>query len=217
MPCEKTRVSRTLSARPLQHHAPAGLLWLTLLAALCWMAAWTPTIAAGPADEPEAPTIDHEVSSIEGEAVDLERFRGRAMLIVNTASKCGYTPQYEGLESLYQRFKGRGLVVLGFPSNDFGNQEPGSGEEIKSFCERNFGVSFPLMAKLHTKGENISPLYRTLTRDTPEALRGEIRWNFTKFLVDPQGQVVARFEPGTEPLSEELVRAVERALPPRSG
>lgn len=202
-------VSRSLAVRRPQRRDTLGLFWLTLLAALCWAAAWTPAAAGGPS----GPTIDHQVTSIDGEPVDLERFRGRAMLIVNTASKCGYTPQYAGLESLYQRFKERGLVVLGFPSNDFGNQEPGSEEQIKSFCERNFGVSFPLMAKLHTKGEEISPLYRTLTQQTPEKIRGEIRWNFTKFLVDPEGRVVARFEPGTEPLSEELIGAVEKTLP----
>lgn len=171
-------------------------------------------VAADERDPAEdAPIIDHQVRTIDGEPISLDRYRGKALLIVNTASRCGFTPQYEGLEALYQRFRDRGLVVVGFPSNDFGNQEPGSNEQIKSFCERNYGVSFPMMAKLSTRGDGQAPLYRTLTQRTPEPLRGEIRWNFTKFLVDPEGRVVERFEPRTEPLSEEIVSAVKRTLP----
>jgi glutathione peroxidase len=134
------------------------------------------------------------------------------MLIVNTASECGYTPQYAGLQKLHESFGDRGLVVIGFPSNDFGNQEPGSAEEIATFCRRNYGVSFPMMAKVHTKGEKQAPIYRTLTRETAEGIRGEIRWNFTKFLVDGEGRVVARFEPGVEPLDEQITSAIEPML-----
>jgi len=162
--------------------------------------------ASGPA------VLDQKVTSLEGEPIDLAAFRGSVMLVVNTASKCGYTPQYAGLEELYQRYKDRGLVVIGFPSNDFANQEPGTAEEIASFCRFNYGVSFPMMAKVATKGPDRSPVYAALTEGTPEGIRGEIRWNFTKFLVDRDGRVVARFEPKVEPLSDELVTAVERLL-----
>ncbi len=172
-----------------------------------------PSSAEADAATPSEPAVlDQEVTSLEGEPVDLADFRGSVMLVVNTASKCGYTPQYAGLEELYQRYRDRGLVVIGFPSNDFANQEPGTAEEIASFCRLNYGVSFPMMAKVATTGPDRSPVYATLTERTPEGIRGEIRWNFTKFLVDREGRVVARFEPKVEPLSDELVSAVERLL-----
>jgi len=157
--------------------------------------------------------IEHTVQTLKGETVALSTYRGKALLIVNTASECGYTPQYDGLEKLYQAYKDRGLVVLGFPSNDFGGQEPGTAEEIGAFCRKNYGVTFPLFAKVHAKGAEIAPLYKTLTEDTGAGIRGEVRWNFTKFLVDPKGDVVARFEPKVEPQARELVAAVEKALP----
>ena len=124
---------------------------------------------------------------------------------LNTASKCGYTPQYAGLQELYERYGEGDLVVIGFPSNDFGNQEPGTAEEIGNFCRLNYGVTFPMMAKVHTKGPNQAPVYRTLTTESEEDFRGEIRWNFTKFLVDQEGRVVARFESAVEPLESEYV------------
>jgi glutathione peroxidase len=148
---------------------------------------------AGPSATKSA-VIDHTVESLDGDEVDLASYRGRPMLIVNTASKCGYTPQYAGLQELYERYSERGLVVIAFPSNDFGNQEPGSPSEIRDFCQSNYSVTFPLMAKVHTKGPDQAPIYRTLTGDTDEGIRGEIRWNFTKFLVDGDGHVVARFD-----------------------
>jgi glutathione peroxidase len=156
--------------------------------------------------------IDHTVESLGGESVDLAAFRGRPMLIVNTASKCGYTPQYEGLQALHERYGERGLAVIGFPSNDFGNQEPGSAEEIGAFCRMNYGVSFPMMAKIRTKGDGQSPLYATLTSETPDGIRGEVRWNFTKFLVAPDGRVTARFEPAVAPLDEQITSAIEELL-----
>ena len=164
------------------------------------------------ADDRAVAIVDHTVDSLTGEEIDLSSFRGRPMLIVNTASECGYTPQYAGLQKLHENYGDRGLVVIGFPSNDFGNQEPGSAVEIASFCRRNYGVSFPMMAKVHTKGEKQAPIYRTLTRETAEGIRGEIRWNFTKFLVDPEGRVVERFEPGVEPLDERITSAIEPML-----
>ena len=158
----------------------------------------------------ESPIIDDKVLTLEGEPFDFAELRGKAILIVNTASECGYTRQYEGLQKLYSTFEDRGLVVVGFPSNDFGAQEPGKAAEIRRFCTDNFKVTFPMMAKVHTKGPDLMPIYRTLTERTPEGIRGEVRWNFTKFLVDPTGRVVARFEPKVEPMSDEVITAVER-------
>jgi glutathione peroxidase len=155
--------------------------------------------------------IDHVVESLSGETVDLASFRGKPMLIVNTASKCGYTPQYEGLQELYERYREDGLVVIGFPSDDF-KQEPGTAEEIGNFCRLNYGVTFPMMAKVHVKGAHQAPLYRTLTGQSGEEIRGEVRWNFTKFLIDQEGRVVARFEPGIEPLDERITSAVDALL-----
>lgn len=160
--------------------------------------------------------VDHTVTSIEGDTVDLRGYRGRPMLIVNTASKCGYTKQYDTLQKLYEKFGHRGFVVIGFPSNDFGNQEPGTHEEIADFCRLNYGVTFPMMEKVHTKGPEQAPIYRTLTAESPEDMRGEIGWNFTKFLVNGDGEVVARFEPGVDPMDEVIVSAVEGLLPDAS-
>ena len=156
--------------------------------------------------------IDHTVTTIEGDAVDLRGYHGRPILIVNTASKCGFTKQYETLQKLYERFEDRGFVIVGFPSNDFGAQEPGTAKEIADFCRLNYGVTFQMMAKVHTKGEDQAPVYRTLTEESPEDMRGEIGWNFTKFLVDGEGRVIARFEPGLDPMSDEIVDAVEELL-----
>ena len=171
------------------------------------------TVADQPNNAAHAAVVDHAVESLGGEPVELASFRGQPLLIVNTASKCGYTPQYEGLQTLHETYGDQGLVVIGFPSNDFGKQEPGSAEEIATFCTRNYGVSFPMMAKVHTKGDEQAPIYKTLTEDTPEGIRGEVRWNFTKFLIAPDGTVVARFEPDVEPLDEEITSAIEALLP----
>ncbi len=185
-----------------------------VLPAGCGGAAAPPSSPApdAPASAGTVPVIDHVVESIDGEPVDLGSLRGRPLLIVNTASKCGYTPQYAGLQKLHERFGDDGLVVIAFPSNDFGNQEPGPPSEIKSFCETTYSVTFPLMAKVHTKGPQQAPIYRTLTEDTGDGMRGEIRWNFTKFLVDGDGRVVARYESSVDPLDERIVGAVERLL-----
>lgn len=156
--------------------------------------------------------IDHRVTTIHGETVALSDYRGKTLLIVNVASRCGYTPQYQGLQTLYERYKDRGLVVMGFPSNDFGAQEPGSETEIASFCNTQYGVTFPMFAKVHARGEDKAPLYKALTEETDEGIAGEVRWNFTKFLVSPGGQVVQRFEPGVKPLDAALVAAVEAQL-----
>jgi len=158
-------------------------------------------------------TIDHDVVTLSGKAEKLSSYRGKALLIVNTASQCGYTPQYAGLQQLYERFEKRGLVVLGFPCNDFGGQEPGTEQEVETFCKKNYGVTFPMFSKVHAKGPEQAPLYKTLTEETPEGVKGPVKWNFTKFLVDPSGKVVARFEPGVTPLADELIAAVEKVLP----
>ena len=173
------------------------------------------SIPAAPAARAQenAVTIDHTVQTLDGASTSLASYRGKALLIVNTASQCGYTPQYAGLEKLHETYGPRGLAVLGFPCNDFGGQEPGSPQEIKTFCETRFAVKFPLFGKVKAKGAEKSPLYRTLTEETPDGIKGEVKWNFTKFLVDPQGHVVARFEPGVDPSSPELIAAIERVLP----
>jgi glutathione peroxidase len=159
-----------------------------------------------------AMTLDTPVKSIDGSEKPLSAFHAKAFLLVNTASKCGYTPQYEGLEALHKKYKDKGLVVIGFPSNDFGAQEPGTEKEISEFCKVRFGVSFPLASKVKTKGEGQAPIYKYLTQDTPEGIKGEVKWNFTKFLVDGKGNVLARFEPKVEPLSSELTQAIEKAI-----
>jgi glutathione peroxidase len=161
----------------------------------------------------DGPVIAHVVETLDGDKQDLGELRGKAVLIVNTASQCGFTPQYAKLQELYGRYKDRGLVVLGFPSNDFGAQEPGDADEIKGFVQSEYAVDFPMMAKVHAKGPEIAPLYKTLTEETGYGIAGEVKWNFTKFLINPEGQVVARFESPVDPMSDEVVAAVEKALP----
>ena len=143
---------------------------------------------------------EHAATSLAGAPVDLAQFKGKVLLIVNTASACGFTPQYKGLEALYQQFKDQGVEVLGFPCNQFGAQEKGSAEEIGSFCEKNFGVSFPLFSKIDVNGDAAHPLFRQLKHEAPGLLGTEaIKWNFTKFLVDRNGKVVKRYAPATTP------------------
>ncbi len=151
------------------------------------------------------------VETLAGEATTLEPWRGKVLLIVNTASQCGFTPQYAGLEALYRRFKERGLVVLGFPCDQFGHQEPGTGAEIASFCESHFGVSFPLHAKIEVNGAGAHPLFVQLKQAAPGLLGTQaIKWNFTKFLVDRSGKVVERYAPSTAP--EALAPDIEKLL-----
>lgn len=152
------------------------------------------------------------VTTIDGKSRSLADYRGRALLIVNTASRCGFTKQYATLETLYDTYKARGFEVLAFPANDFMGQEPGTNEEIQKFCTTKYSTSFPLFAKVKVKGDDMVPLYRYLTKDS--GYPGDIPWNFTKFLVDANGQVVARFDPRTAPDSPELVAALEKVLPP---
>jgi glutathione peroxidase len=157
---------------------------------------------------------DVPINRLDGTPADLHDYEGKAVLVVNVASQCGLTPQYTGLEELHERFADRGFTVLGVPCNQFGAQEPGSAEEIATFCSTNYGVTFPLTEKVAVNGEGRHPLYRQLV-DVPDAEghTGDIRWNFEKFVVAPGGEVVARFNPTVEPTSDEVVGAVEKALP----
>lgn len=154
---------------------------------------------------------DFQATAIDGTTVPLSQFRGRPLLIVNTASACGFTPQFGGLQELHKRYGPKGLAVLGFPCNQFGNQDPGSNDEIAQFCQRNFGVDFPMMAKIEVNGAGADPLYQWLTEQAPGLLGSRaIKWNFTKFLVGKDGQVIKRYSPQDPP--ESLAKDVEAAL-----
>lgn len=154
---------------------------------------------------------DFEARTIDGQDVRLDQFRGRAMLIVNTASACGFTPQFAGLQSLHDKYAGQGLQVLGFPCNQFGAQDPGSDGEIAQFCQRNYGVSFPMMSKVDVNGSAAHPLYKWLTAEAPGLLGTKaIKWNFTKFLVGKDGRVIRRYAPQDAP--ESLAKDIEAAL-----
>jgi len=156
---------------------------------------------------------DFTLNSIEGQPTPLGRFNGKVVLIVNVASRCGFTPQYAGLEALYNKYKDRGLVVLGFPANNFLWQEPGTNEDIKAFCSRKYQVTFPMFAKVSVKGADKTPLYQFLTdKKANPSTGGEIRWNFTKFLADRTGKVIARFASAVDPQSPEMINAIEAAL-----
>jgi len=160
-----------------------------------------------------ASVYDYTLSSIDGKPTPLASFKGKVVLLVNVASRCGYTPQYTGLEALYEKYKDQGFVIVGFPANNFGAQEPGTNEEIKTFCKSKYSVTFPMMAKVSVKGDDATPLYQFLTSKAANpATDGEIKWNFTKFLVDKDGNVIARFEPKVTPEDPALVGAVEKAL-----
>ncbi len=169
---------------------------------------------AGPApglDTRETPMFDLTMQRIDGSEQPLEEYRGRVLLLVNVASQCGNTPQYEGLERIYEAYRERGLEVLGFPANEFGGQEPGTDEDIQAFCTSNYGVQFPMFSKIVVKGDDIHPLYDYLTSQ-PAPVGGEVRWNFQKYLVDREGNVVASFHPKVQPEDPELVAAIEQLL-----
>ena len=154
---------------------------------------------------------DFQAQTIDGQTVSLDQYRDRVLLIVNTASACGFTPQFGGLEKLHETYAARGLVVLGFPCNQFGHQDPGSNDEIATFCQRNYGVSFPMMAKIDVNGASAHPLYQWLTAEAPGILGSKaIKWNFTKFLVGRDGRVLKRYAPQDAP--EKLTQDIEQAL-----
>jgi glutathione peroxidase len=157
---------------------------------------------------------DIPLRTLRGEPTSLAEHKGKALLVVNVASKCGLTPQYTGLEQLHEEYESRGFSVLGFPCNQFGQQEPGSPEEIATFCSTTYGVTFPIFEKIDVNGEARHPLYVELTKQPDaEGKAGDIQWNFEKFLLSPDGEIVARFRPLTEPAAPELVNAIEQALP----
>ena len=152
------------------------------------------------------------LNSIDGKPSPLADFKGKVILVINVASQCGYTPQYSALESIYEKYKDQGFVILGFPANNFGAQEPGTNAEIKTFCTRKYSVTFPIYAKISVKEPDQAPLYAYLSKDTAPGVRGDIKWNFTKFLVDRNGNVVQRFEPAVTPDSKEMISAIEKQL-----
>jgi glutathione peroxidase len=167
-----------------------------------------------PTKTPPSPALSFTVNDIDGKPVDLAKtYQGKVLLVVNTASKCGLTPQYQSLESVYEKFKGQGFEVLAFPANEFGGQEPGSNAEIKTFCETKYSVSFPIFSKIVVKGEGIHPFYEYLTsKKTDPKFAGDISWNFAKFLINRKGEVIARFDPRVKPDSPEVLKAIEAAL-----
>jgi len=163
--------------------------------------------------EPDVDSVhDFELTNIDGENISLDRYEGKVLLIVNTASECGFTPQYEGLQSLYEQYKDQGLVIAGFPANNFGGQEPGTDEEIKQFCKKNYGVTFPMFSKISVKGNDMHPLFDYLTSEQNPDFTGEINWNFEKFLVDKNGKLIRRFRSKVTPESDEIINAIDRAL-----
>jgi len=157
--------------------------------------------------------LDFKMKDIDGKDVKLKKYKGNVLLVVNTASKCGYTPQYEGLESTFEKYKGQGFYVLGFPANNFGGQEPGTEAEIKEFCTSKYKVTFPMFAKISVKGTDQDPLYAYLTsKETNPQFAGDITWNFNKFLIDRKGHVVARFTSKDKPESEAVTQVIEKYL-----
>jgi glutathione peroxidase len=182
----------------------------SVFAAVSLASAPAPATAATPA-APARTVHDFRARLNDGTETALSRWRGKVVLIVNTASRCGFTPQYEGLEAIAERYRARGFEVLAFPANDFLGQEPGTDEQIATFCATRYHTSFPLFAKVSVKGKRIHPLYAYLTRES--AFPGDIGWNFTKFLVGPDGRVAARFDSRVKPESDEVTAAIERLLP----
>jgi len=162
-----------------------------------------------------ASMFDFSMDSIQGQPVPLSEYKGKVALVVNVASRCGYTPQYTSLEATYRKYKDRGFVVLGFPANNFRSQEPGTNAEIQEFCKRTYDVTFPMFSKISVKGSDMHPLYRFLTeKETNPGFAGGITWNFNKFLIGRDGRILGRFGSRTDPLDKDLISAVEKALEP---
>jgi glutathione peroxidase len=194
----------------------AGLAVLFAGTALLWVARAIASEARSQTPAPAETTVHaFRVKDIRGGERDLSGYQGKVLLIVNTASRCGFTPQYSGLQKLHERYRERGFEVLAFPANNFMGQEPGSDKEIQEFCSLKFGVTFPLFSKISVKGGDIHPLFRFLT--TRPGLEGEVSWNFNKFLIGPDGAVVARFGSRQDPAGAELTGAIEALLPDTSG
>jgi len=157
--------------------------------------------------------FDYTLNTIDGQPAPLSAYKGKVVMLVNVASRCGFTPQYSALEAIYGKYKDRGFVIVGIPANNFGAQEPGTNQEIKTFCQSKYNVTFPMMSKVSVKGDDQTPLYQYLTDKTANPKTGgDIQWNFTKFLVGPDGQIITRFEPKVTPDSPEVTGAIENAL-----
>ncbi|MDH4017902.1 MAG: glutathione peroxidase [Actinomycetota bacterium] len=186
-------------------------IWLGMLAIAFVLLVGVPSARSAEPDPAATSLYDLEARRLGGEVERLDRYRGQVLLVVNTASRCGYTPQYEGLQALYSEQRDRGLTVLGFPSNDFGEQEPGSDREIGAFCKASYGVEFPMFSKVVTGGPDAHPVYAYLT-SRPAPVGGPVRWNFQKYLVDRQGRVVARFDSNVKPDDAKLRAEIERLL-----
>jgi len=155
---------------------------------------------------------DFTLPLLDGKDAPLANYKGKVVLVVNVASRCGFTPQYSALESIYEKYKDQGFVIIGFPANNFAGQEPGTNEEIAKFCSAKYNVQFPIYGKISVKGDDQAPLYSYLTKEANPAIAGDIKWNFTKFLVDRNGNVVQRFEPATTPDSPQVIAAIEKLL-----
>src|ERR1043166_6799878 len=180
--------------------------------ALVMLALGVPVFADEKGDKKVGPALNFKMKAIDGKEVDLSQYQGKVVLFVNVARKCGYTPQYKGLEALYEKYSKDGLVIIGVPANEFGGQEPGTDAEISEFCSSNYGVKFPMLSKVVVKGEGITPLYKYLTQDAGEKFKGDVGWNFEKFLVNRKGEVVARYPSKVKPEDQRLVSAVETEL-----
>ncbi len=186
-----------------------GLAFAAALAVLTSAA----IVSAQDAARKPTSVLGFHVKDIDGKDVNLAKYKGKVLLIVNTASQCGYTPQYKDLQAIYEKYKGQGLEILAFPANEFGAQEPGDNSQIKEFCSTKYHVEFPLFSKIVVKGPEMHPLYEYLTgKQTNPNFAGDIPWNFTKFLVNKKGEVIARFQPGDKPSSEKVSGEIEKAL-----
>jgi glutathione peroxidase len=195
-------------ARRVLFSNSSRLIGVLILAALALCAVPAPNSAG---ESPCPPLLDHKLANLQDEPVQLCQYHGKVLLIVNTASECGYTPQYEGLERLYRRYRDKGFLILGFPANDFGGQEPGSNQEIAQFCRLNYGVSFPMFAKTSVVGAKANPLYRALAAQTGKAPR----WNFHKYLIDRAGRPAAVFESAVAPADARVSAQIEKLLAAR--
>jgi glutathione peroxidase len=187
----------------------------TVVCLLAGLLAFAPAMARADSkgDSKVASVLDHKMKGIDGKDVDLSQYKGKVVMIVNVASKCGLTPQYSQLELTYEKYKDKGFVIIGVPANEFGHQEPGTDQEIVAFCTSKYSVSFPMLSKVVVKGPGITPLYQQLTKEEKNPkFNGDIAWNFTKFLVGRDGEVAARFEPRTKPDAPEVEKAIVSEL-----
>jgi glutathione peroxidase len=183
-----------------------------MMRALIPAAIWMASLAVASIGA-EKNVYDYTLNTIDGQPAPLSAYKGTVVMLVNVASRCGFTPQYTALEAIYEKYKDRGFVIVGIPANNFGAQEPGTNQEIKTFCQSKYNVTFPMMSKVSVKGDDKTPLYQYLTDKTANPKTGgDIQWNFTKFLVGPDGQIITRFEPAMSPDSPEVTGAIEKAL-----